>query len=82
MSYIEWSPGTALCFMHLITVTEKDLFQILAHENDNMSIRYLNLHGKNIDHIKKDIEKLSYTIKTFVSFADALRRSNLIYLKL
>ncbi len=69
--------------MHLITVTDKELFQILAHENYNMFIRYLTLHGKNIDHIKKDIENLNDTIKTFVrSFADALCGSDHIFLKL
>ena len=83
MGYIDWSPGTARYLMHLIVVTEKDLCQILVQENDNMSIRHLTLHGKNIvDHINKDINKLKYTIKTFLSFADALRRSDLIYVKL
>jgi len=81
MGYIEWSPGTARYLMHLITVTDKELFQILAHENDNMSSRYLTLHGKNIDHIKKDIE--IQAIKIIVSFEDALRRSDhILYLKL
>jgi hypothetical protein len=84
MNYIDWSIGTARYLMHIIDVTEKDLHQILVQENDNMSIRHLTLHGKNIvDHISKDINKLKYTIKTFLSFADALtRRGDLIFVRL
>jgi len=48
MGYIDRSPGTARYLMHLIVVTEKDLCQILAQENDNMSIKHLTLHGKNL----------------------------------
>ena len=43
-----------------------------------MSIRYLTFHGNNFeyfDQLKKKITKLNDTITTFVSFADALRRS-------
>ena len=48
-----------------------------------MSIRYLALNGNNNDQIKKDMANLKDTIKTFVSFADALRRTNdLIFLRL
>ena len=43
-----------------------------------MSIRYLN----NIDQLKIDIENLNDTIKTFASFADALRRSDHIFCRM
>jgi len=62
--------------MHLINVTLKEI--VLIHEKDNMSIRYLN----NIDQLKIDIENLNDTIKTFASFADALRRSDHIFCRM
>jgi hypothetical protein len=80
MNYIDWSIGAARYLMHIIEVTEKDLHQILVQEIDNMSIRHLTLHF-NLS-INNDIKKLKNTIKTFVSLADALRRSDRIYLKL
>ena len=80
MSYIEWSPGTARYLMHLTNLTDSELGKI--HENNNMSIRYLALNGNNNDQIKKDMANLKDTIKTFVSFADALRRNDLIFLRL
>ena len=76
MRYIEWCSGTARFFMHLINVTLKEI--VLIHEKDNMSIRYLN----NIDQLKIDIENLNDTIKTFASFADALRRSDHIFCRM
>ena len=45
-----------------------------------MSIRYLALNGNSIKKFKKDVANLQDTMKTFVSFADALRRSDLIFL--
>ena len=80
MNYIDWSIGVARYLMHIIEVTEKDLHQILVQEIANMSIRHLTLHF-NLS-INNDIKKLKNTIKTFVSLADALRRSDRIYLKL
>ena len=84
MSNIDWSIGNARYLMNLIVVTKMNLCQILVQENDNMSIRHLTLHGKNItEHInKEDINKLQYTIITFLSFADALRRSDHIFVRL
>ena len=71
---IEWSPGTAKVFMHVIKVTDRELFEIYQNESSNMSIRYLTLDNK-YDEFLKVIRKLFDTIKTFVSLADALRRS-------
>ena len=80
MSYIEWRPGTARYLMHLTNLTVSALGNI--HENNNMSIRYLALNGNSIEKIKKDVTNLQDTMKTFVSFADALRRNDLIFLRL
>ena len=80
MSYIEWSPGTARYLMHLTNITYSKLSKI--HENNNMSIRYLALNGNSIDQIKKDMANLKDTIKTFVSFADTLRRSDHIFCRI
>ena len=60
--------------MHVIKVTDRELFEIYQNESSNMSIRYLTLDNK-YDEFLKDIRKLFDTIKTFVSLADALRRS-------
>ena len=80
MSYIEWSPGTARYLMYLTNLTDSELSKI--HENNNMSIRYLALNGNSIKQTKKDIANLQDTMKTFVSFADALRRSDHIFCRI
>ena len=78
MSHIGWNPGSAHFLMHLIKVTDSEVFEILKNANKNMSIRYLTL-GNKYDQFKKDILKLYDTLKTFISFADALRHSDHIY---
>ncbi len=69
----EWSKGTAHYMMHLASVTERKLGEF--HELDSMSVRMIPLNGPSIDQLAHDILELRFTIITFISFADALRRS-------
>ena len=64
--------------MHLTKLSE--LGKI--HENNNMSLRYLALNGNSIKKFKKNVANLQDTMKTFVSFADALRRSDHIFCRI
>jgi len=69
----EWSKGTAHYMMHLASVTERKIGEF--HELDSMSVRMIPLNGPSIDQLAHDILELRFTIITFISFADALRRS-------
>ncbi len=71
--FIEWSEGTAHYMMHLASVTERKLGEF--HELDSMSVRMIPLNGPGLNQLRQDIWELQFTIKTFISFADALRRS-------
>jgi len=73
MPAIEWSLGTARYMMHLAQVTERKLSSV--HELDCMSVRTIPIHGNGPDQLRQGIWELQFTIKTFLSFADALHRS-------
>ena len=73
MPSIEWSKGTARDMMHLASVTERKLGAF--HELECISVRMIPLNGPGLNQLRQDIWELQFTIKTFISFADALRRS-------
>jgi hypothetical protein len=73
MPSIEWSTETARYMMHLASLTERKLCEF--HELDNMSVRKIPLNGPSTDQLAHDIWELQFTMITFISFADALRRS-------